>query len=257
MSLETSKSKEGPLIIYWTPGAVEDASAEDWNNTHGHLIYSDPKSLQADLMEEKNPQRGPTTFLSCPAAKKTFKKTFVFYNAMSCSYTYDLTDRSDSKFIPEQERHLNFAVRRAPALMDKPTVDMQLRWLFFSEESINTEITPPMFHRPKYLNYATPVPGEYDIGSWFRPFNFELQLWEPKGRLVFEDNEPIFYITFNTDRDIILKRFVYTNTLSVITRNLINSHHNEPSLEKRYELFNKTSSREIVLKEIKKNLLEG
>ena len=249
-------TEKEPLIIYWAPASLIDDPTVAWLNMYGSTIYPDPKNLHSTLMKEKNPQRGPTTFISCPAALNTFKKTFVFYNSKPCKYEYDLTDIENPVVKPEGENYLNYAIRRPPALVDKPTMELQLRWIFFCEESIDMEITPPMFHQPKYTKYGTCIPGRYDIGSWYRPFVFEIQMWEPKGTFVLEKDEPIFYASFYTDRPIILKRYNYTKELEAISQHLILSTSGDPTFENRYNMFNNTSQRELISKRIKDNLFE-
>jgi hypothetical protein len=242
--------------VYWAPAvSVSAMTDEPWVAAGGQFPYQNPKSLQSELMKEKNPNRGPSTFLSCPAAVSTFTRTVVFKNNRSCSYEYDLTDEKNLKITPKDERYLNCTVRRPPALNEKPTIEFQLRWIFFSEEPLIMSVTPPMFHPPKYTRYATAVPGQYDIGRWFRPFVFEVQTWEPKGKLSFEDDEPLFYATFNTDKKVNLHRFVYTDKLLEYASQCTTYYTNEKSMEKRYELFDSASMNYLVLQEIKNNLV--
>jgi hypothetical protein len=241
------------VTVYWAPAFC--SNDEEWIYGGGEFLYPNPLILQSDLMKEKNPHRGPKTHLSCPAATSTFTRTAVFYNSRGCSYDYDLTNESKFTIIPKESRYLNCTVRRPPALNKKPTIEFQLRWVFFSEESLEMSITPPMFHQPKHTKYVSVVPGQYDIGRWFRPVIFEVQAWEPKGVIKFEENEPLLYATFHTNKKVNLKRFVYTNTLLEYAHHCINFYENEPSLEKRYELFDAASTGEIILQEIKKNLI--
>jgi hypothetical protein len=240
--------------VYWAP-AISMNSEEPWMAAGGELLYQTPKSLHSELMNEKNPSRGPTTFLSCPAAVSTFSRTVVFKNNRACSYEYDLSDLQNLKLTPKGERYLNGTVRRPPALNKKPTIELQLRWIFFSEEPLNMSITPPMFHPPKYTRYATAVPGQYDIGRWFRPFIFEVQTWEPKGNLSFESDEPLFYAKFDTDKKVNLKRFVFTPKLFEYSTQCTSYYVNEKSMDKRYELFESANMGELVLQEIKNNLV--
>jgi hypothetical protein len=249
------KEKDSELTVYWAPAFNPDDQKDPWLRAHGSLVYPDPKSLHSDLMSEKNPDRGPSTFLSCAAAVSSFNRTAVFYNSIDCTYDYDLSDVDNPKVDPKDERYLNFFIRRPPALLDKPTVEFQLRYSFFCEEPLEMSITPPMFHKPRYTRYATAVPGQFNIGKWFRPFVFEIQLWEPKGTLSFEAGEPLFYAKFDTDRKIKMQRFVYTKQLEMYSATSVNFYKNEKSLDKRYDLFESTSMRELVLKEVKNNLV--
>jgi hypothetical protein len=247
---------EKDLVIYWAPAIGSSNESDKWLKAHGNLVYPDPKSLHSDLMSEKNPDRGPSTYLSCAAAVSSFNRTAVFYNSIDCSYEYNLKDLENPIIDPKDIRYLNFALRRPPALLDRPTVEFQLRYMFFCEESVEMSITPPMFHRPRYTKYATAVPGQFDIGRWFRPFVFEIQLWEAEGEIIFEAGEPLFYAKFSTDRNIKMQRFVSTEQLESYSATSVNFYKNEKSLPKRYDLFESTSMRELVLKEIKNNLVE-
>jgi hypothetical protein len=240
--------------VYWAP-AISMNEEEPWLAAGGELVYQTPRSLHSELMHEKNPNRGPTTFLSCPAAVSTFTRTVVFKNNRACSYEYDLSDQQNLKITPKDERYLNCTVRRPAALNKKPTIEFQLRWIFFSDEPLIMSITPPMFHPPKYTRYATAVPGQFDIGRWFRPFVFELQTWEPKGKLSFESDEPLFYATFNTDKKVNLKRFVYTPKLFEYSTQCTSYYVGEKSMDKRYDLFDSAGMNHLVLQEIKNNLV--
>jgi hypothetical protein len=250
------------LTVYWAPAVVFDGDfnkppADAWFTEHGPFLYPDPRPLQSDLMLEKNPERGPLTYLSCPAATSVFKSTAVFYNSLECAYEYDLTSPDSLHFTASTPRFINYRVPRPPALLNKPTVQLQLQWIFFCEESLEMSITPPMFHKPMYLKYATTVPGTYDIGSWFRPVIFEIQLWESKGVLKFEQDEPLLYATFNTKRKVKLQRFSLNKVLQGYSIDSV-SHTlgRGMSLEDRYNLFNNTSMREMIIKEIKSNTIE-
>jgi hypothetical protein len=83
------------LTVYWAPAIVtntDPSKRPEWDAMYGQILYPNLRTLQSDVMGEKNPQRGPTTYLSCPAATTTFRKTAVVYNGMNSSYKYDLTD---------------------------------------------------------------------------------------------------------------------------------------------------------------------
>lgn len=245
-------SNKAEQVVYWAPAYVVQ---DDWRSAHGGLVYPDPKNLHSVLMKEKNKDRGPISFLSCPAATTTFANTAVFFNSMDCSYKYDLSGNVEPFITPNEASYLNCAVKRNPTLVNKPTIEFQLYYVFFSETPLTMRITPPMFHQPKYTKYATAVPGQFDIGRWFRPFVFEVQMWEPKGELVFESQEPLFYASFDTTNTVKLQKFSYTPELSKQAGSCVNFYKNEMSLDKRYELFDQSSLREQILRDIKNNLI--
>ena len=245
------------LNIYWAP-AITARKTDDhkWFNNLGQYAYPNMRTLQSDLMQDKNPHRGPSTYLSCPAATTIFKNTVVMYNAINCEYKYDLSDFDNVRFEPKSNPSLNVSIPRPPARINKPTVEFQLRWLFFAEEPVIMRVTPPMFHPPKYTKYASCVPGQYDIGRWIRPVSFELQMWEDVGEIKFEEGEPLMYATFETDKKIKLQRFMVSDALeNHVLDGLVRTFGQNLGLEERYEIFENSSLKDIILKEIRSNLV--
>ena len=198
-----------PITVYWSPFYL---NLEAYTN----LVYLHqlPKTLFNELNKNKL-QTDPVqnaNFLTCPAIANKFKKIFVFRNATDSKYFYDY-----SVFPPVFETkkdHSLFIERARPNhISNGPIFTFGMSNIFFADEPLDAYFTPPMFHKPKYINSGSIMPGEFDIGQWFRPYNFEMQAWDNKGEITFEDQEPLFYVEFKTDRQIILKRFELTQTL--------------------------------------------
>lgn len=248
------------VTVYWAPAVVtntDPSKRPEWDAMYGQILYPNLRTLQSDLMSEKNPHRGPTTYLSCPAATTTFRKTAVVYNGMSCSYKFDISDQQNPMVEPMTEKYMNMTIRRPPALMGKPTMEFQLRWVFFAEESLRMIVSPPSFHKPKYMKYGTCIPGEYDIGRWFRPVVFEVQAWEETGELHFEAGEPLMYAMFDTDKKVKLQRFIFSDILAAHSIDALTFTTGEGrTLEERYEIFETTGLKEMITKEIKANLVD-
>jgi hypothetical protein len=247
------------LTVYWAPAILPKTGDPDidWTGSLGQYPYPNLRTLSSDLMADKNPHRGPSTYLSCPAATDVFKTTAVIYNGIPCEYVYDLSDHQNPRVEPKTDKYLNLKIPRPPALNNKPTVEFQLRWFFFAEEPLVMRVTPPMFHQPKYTKYASAVPGSYDIGRWLRPLVFEIQMWEDRGKLVFEENEPLMYVSFETDKKVKLQRFVTSKELAEHSvHGLVRTWAEGMGLDKRYDVFENSGMREIVLREIRKNIVE-
>ena len=119
-------------------------------------------------------------------------------------------------------------------------------------------ITPPFFHEPKYTKYATCVPGIVDISSWFRPFSMEIQLWNMTGEVNIEEDEPLFYANFQTDKPIKLKRFTMNEKLygySAHCSQAPNWQGKHLPILNRYRVFKNSRMSELILKEIQKECL--
>jgi hypothetical protein len=247
------KKDDTVINVYWAPYIPYNSGLHnDWS-----MLYPEPTNLYSDLSKLKtvNPD-SKKSFFVCPAIKNTFKNTYVFKNVIKSEYNYDI-DRVPV-FIPESKTHLGASTKRLPAISTGPTVEMSLSYIFFADKDLETMFLPPMFHSPKYTRYGTVFPGEYNIGSWFRPYNFEIQLWENSGKLVLEEDEPIFYTKFLTDKTIKMNRFVFNEKLFSYSEHCTSSPSylkaNLPLID-RYNRFKESKMNYSILKEIKENLI--
>jgi hypothetical protein len=109
------------------------------------------------------------------------------------------------------------------------------------------------------MKYGASMFGEFDIGQWFRPINWELQMWEKEGILSFEEGEPAFYLEFKTDKKLVFKKVKLTEEI----RNVSAECGTSPKyfgkflpLEKRYKRFREAGMRERLLSELRANVIE-
>ena len=245
------KNKE-PINIYYTTDS-NNTEKEDWN-----FLYPIPKTLFSELIEERKNPKNISSYFICPAVSSKFKKILVFKNPTKNSYEYG-TDETGFYIIPTIEPYINIISIREEALKNKPTFQTGLSYLFFADSPVELFFTPPYFHEPKHTKYGACMPGEFNIGKWFRPYNFEFQTWSKKGEFHLEENEPLFYAEFKTDRPILFHRFTMSSQLKKYSE----AHSNSlkilgrfQTLLERYEKFEQVGYREKILTEIKKNLIE-
>jgi hypothetical protein len=246
------KKNNDPINIYWAiPGDKTDV--QDWS-----FLYPKPKTLFSELIKERKDPKNTDSFLVCPAVSSKFKKTLIFNNAIDCSYQFGRHD--DGFYIGSLfPQSINVFTERKEILVNKPTFQFSLGYLFFADNPIDVSFTPPYFHKPEYTQYGAVIPGEFNIGQWFRSFNFEVQTWSDSGELHIKENEPLFYAEFKTDRPIFLHRFNMTKKIQQYTKsnsssaNIFGSFN---SLLYRYEKFKQVGYREKILTEIKKNLID-
>lgn len=241
-----------PLIVYWSP-VWDDQSGTNWN-----LLYQEPDQLYKNLNQNRADQKenDGSNIMGCPAVGNKFKQTYVFFNP------------TDSHILVENNMDISYLsptsiggiVQRKPSFKNNIMLRYYLSWLFFTEEdSLEISITSPYFHKPRHLNYGSILPGSFDIGKWFRPYNAEFNLWEGISEIAVEENEPLFYIEFMTKRPIILKRFVNTDAIHRLAwagAEVSTTMGIFKPLQKRYEQFAASRNKEIILKEIKANLLD-
>lgn len=243
-----------PITVYWCPNTSTDIHPSDWS-----FLYPKPESLYSMVRSDRKDSAPNNTLLSCPAFSNKTKKILVLKNPMSCSYEYDFTFEHNLIFRPTTEKFINASSVREKALNNGHSIVFDLSYLFFSDEPMDAYFTPPMFNKPKHMKQASLIPGEFDIGRWFRPCTFELQFWDNKGTFDLEENEPMAYIEFKTDRPVILKRFNINKALYGYAEACVevtNLFGRGQSLLDRYNRFKNIGMREKILTEIKNNLVD-
>lgn len=241
-----------PITVYWSP------AFSLVNPNELSLLYAKPKPLYKELHETRVDDLQPGNVLACPAFSNKYKKTYVFRSTQSSHYEYDYENENR---ILNTLGNTSFHIsgNRYQALSFGPTFLFSFYNIFFADEPLNAFFTPPYYHEPKYTKYGSVIPGEFDIGQWFRPFSFEMQTWKNKGEIIIEEEEPLFYVEFKTDRPIIFKQFVMNEKLAKYAKmcaestNLIGFHK---TLSYRYNKFKQTGLKERILFEIKNNTID-
>jgi hypothetical protein len=243
--------KDKPLIIYWS--SAVPPSHGNWS-----LLYPKIETLYDNLISKKVHGKDDKNYLVCPAATADFKKIIMAKFPHDARYEYKYSN-GILEMNPTSKQYINFNLKRNATITTGPTVEFSMAYSFFCEEDVMASFMPPMFHPPKYTKYASVVPGSFNIGSWYRPYPLEMQFWNNEGEILFEENEPLFYVKIETDRPIILKRYVFTKELESLQIHCIkyyNKEYGQKGLIKRYNQFKLTGMRDLVMHEIKKNLVE-
>jgi hypothetical protein len=248
--------KKDPLIVYWAPlTSPESDFYGEWN-----MMYPEPNLLMHELMEKRNrDERNNRGFLQCPAATGRFKHTYVFRTGMGSEVDFDFTNPYDPKLEITGKTSVGFKIERPSAFTEGGSISFNQGYLFFAEEPTIGVFSPPMMHEPGYTKYGTLIPGSFDISQWFRPMNVEIQTWKTKGKIVIEENEPLFYFEVLTDREVILKRFRCNKNLVKYADACAQApayYGKHLPLTKRYEKFKQSKMNSIVLNEIKNNLVD-
>ncbi len=231
------------IIVYWSP-YWEDTKS--WN-----LLYKDPERLIKRLSKRKSKKLPDNNFLRCPAYIDTFKNTFVVDSVLACNYEIQKGQ------IVKSEGYASF-LDHLPTLENQTLLTLSMGWLFFTEEeSLTMRVTPPYFEKSNHNNFGVVIPGSFDIGKWFRRVNLEFILWENVNFLKIAENEPLVYFNFETSHKVELKRFEPTENIMKHASHVASFSDVQPnkSLREKYKLFKQTRYKDLILKEIKKNVL--
>lgn len=237
-----------PLNVYWSPTRI-DSEESDWS-----ILYEQPDSLFTKVAERRVPGI-ERSFLGCPAFTAVAEHTYI----MKAPLTMGLRFAQPPGNGPSEFEAYGYpwGVRDEPHLQNAYMVRPVLGMNVFAEEEVEMQVTAPFFSDSPHLQGGAMVPGRFNIGTWFRPVTFEMALWEGVTQMHFKEGEHIAYIQFLTDRPINLLRYRDTVVTQKISSTLSRGTEWEPRvpLAKRYQRFKAARMREVVLKEIKANLV--
>jgi hypothetical protein len=242
-----------PITVYWSPAFNIDQNDNDWS-----LLYLKPKSLYKEIQETRIDSAPAGNLLACPAFSNKYKNTYVFRSSQPCHYEYDYENNKHSINTLEPRSYRIWSSREQ-SFSFGPMFGFAFYNIFFADEPLTASFTPPYYHEPKYTKHGSVIPGEFDIGQWFRPFNAEIQAWNNKGQIIIEEEEPLFYVEFKTNRPIIFKQFLLNDQLAKYAKLCVTSHQTTgfgKSLLYKYNRFNKIGLREKILFEIKNNTID-
>lgn len=242
------------ITVYWSPSPYL-SDQESWS-----LPYSEPVSVLNELRSKQNKDKGYDNMFSCPAISPMFKNIFTIKHPFG-----DVINIPDMDFNVSEKQYINSGsilavyVPRKTSLEGYVNIQYNMAWLFFADEPVVARFTAP------YMPVSTPAAGsilaagEFDIGSWYRPFNLDYHVPNNIKKLVFEKNQALYNIEIKTDKPVVFKRYSISSKLQNLAIEMSQSpvrYGKFIPLSEKYETFKKSKIREQILTEIKKNLVE-
>ena len=243
-----------PITIYWAPTCHSD---EVWN-----FPYQDPTPVMNTVFQQN---KKDTNIFLCPAFRDTVKNLYSF-NSVFDEYT-ELQPEVLEHLYHEQDilteiptdLKISLIKNRKSSLQNSLNIKYNLSWILFADEPVIARFTAPYLPPTTPSPQAILSPGQYDIGSWYRSFNLEYLVPTSATHWQYKENEPLFYLQVETDRKIQFKRYERTDKLIDIENEMTQSVYRYgfgiPML-KRYSMFHQSKTRQLILKEIKNNILE-
>jgi hypothetical protein len=253
LGIKMKKNKK-PINVYWAP-CWTDVSQNNWN-----MLYPDPEQLYKNLSKKRSKDTSPLdNLLQCPAVSSKFKNTYIFKSAVDTDISINNNEVTSIFPDPLQRVGLGAKIQRTPSFENNLLVVVMLSWIFFTdEESLEATFTPPYFHKTGIQEYGAVIPGTFNIGKWFRPYVYEINLWENVNQLKIKEYDPLFYAEFLTDRPINMQRFEMNEKLFALSNASSTSSVSMgalKSLSKRYEHFAQSRNKEIVINQIQQQIV--
>jgi len=243
------------ITVYWAPASFT-YGLESWS-----MLYREP-----DLLFSEISRPGSLGDMKrCPAAKDFMKNTFVFRSNIADSFKLPPSEWLDENaFLREEsvplpvDSKISILKRRASSIPGHINVEYNLKWIMFSDEPLEANFTPPYFPSVSPVKDSYLAIGEYDIGQWFRPINLDYHIPVTATDFSIKENDPLFFVKFNTTKKIVFKQFKYTQELNEMSKEFQFSpsmYGLNKTLRSRYLVAKRSKMPEMVLAEIRKNLI--
>jgi hypothetical protein len=260
MGHQLLNKKVDTITVYWAPGQFTSSERFSWNQ-----FYSAPTPVYSSILSERNPEASSRAIFGCPAYSESMKNLFeirsVHEEHVAIPEIFFTNPPSTFPTRLPLDSYLSFELPRASSLKNYIDLAYNMSWLFFSEEPLLAKFTAPYFPPKTPAKGAALAMGEFDIGLWFRNFNLDYMV--PTGSTEFniDINDPLFYVQFFTEKQIVFKRFIHTDVTQKLVEEFAQSSNRRGkkmgiSFSNRYDLSRKTMLPNLVLNEIKKNVVE-
>ena len=137
--------------------------------------------------------------------------------------------------------------------------------VFFTEiPSLMMSQLPPFMEDNNIMENAITIPGQFDIGKYFRCLDFAWHLRDGCDEIYFSRKEITFYLKFATKEKIKFQRFLYTPELFQYGAMIAGAKNSKKSdvaakfkskaLDYYYNIFDRSNLKNKILKIIKENL---
>jgi len=228
--------------------------------------YEEPENLWSSLISNKaNYKEYTPNIFQCPAVRETMESVYIIRNPTDSDANIEFDENKVITGVTQDQMrespHLARYSTVESTMAHLPSINNQILFvynfpmLFFSTTPLMMRLTSPWFGNAPHLKYGAVIPGTFDIGRWFRPLNFEFNLWDDVTRFEIKAEEPLAYVEFATDKKIVFTRFECSQKLFDLSNDMIlNRRPKLKTLASRYDMFDKNPMRNLILNELAKNI---
>jgi hypothetical protein len=233
------------ITIYWA--CIED----QW------MRAKSPEPINKKFYKNKKfiskEKASPIALNYCPVFNNRIENVYAIKSIYNYSFNIEnnqcISKMYDQKFFDD---HIQIR-----SIEDKFFSFMN-RYIFFTDEkSLNMGAYEyPIFEENEITKRCMMIPGEYDIGKWFRPLEFPFILKKDFNDFSVEIEDVLYYLKFYTKKNIIFKQFLMTEKLKKMSLDTINL--NTYSIKRFGPIDNFYKSfklKDKILEEIQNNIL--
>lgn len=238
------------MVVYWAPYFTDSY----------YLNIEQPESILSEyhkLIKNSKDQE----FLRCPSVINFSKNIFsikspIFYSFMwngeelKCDENFNNSLKSNQVLVRDMNNGI-FSIS-CPSL------------IFFCEEDVEMSLCGAFLSNNDITENSNLISGKFNISRWFRPIDMAFILKEKAKNKILsvKQGDVLMYVTFYTNEPVVFKKFHMNENLHKIV-DYVKSQSKfqydkniKTYFEKIYSLFDKSKSKNFILKNIKENLME-
>jgi hypothetical protein len=209
------------------------------------------KFYESDFFKNKNVSKD-TNMHMCPAFNSSLKNVY----AIKSIYDYEFSVNKNDIFTNQYDQNfLNDHVY--PRDFESKMFSFKHAFIFFTEsDSLPTSFYQfPVFEDNEITKRCMIIPGNFDIGKWYRAGEFAFYLKKDFDTFKVSQNDVMYYIKFHTDEKINFLQFRNTEKLSSYQNDLFYLNGKIKGKVNMKKFYSSMKIKNMILKEIKKNLV--
>jgi len=231
------------INVYWACLNDQWMRAEEPENVYKRFY-------QKNISDKDNPL---LSLNYCPAFNNNLKNLFAVKSIYD--YNFKVSDGNISSLLYDQNFFDKNIIVRS---VEKKAFSFLNQFIFFTEDD-SLKITGyeyPFFEDNSITERCLFIPGQYDIGKWFRPLEFPFILKNNFNEFQVSEKEVLYYLRFHTEEKINFKQFIPTDKINkYIDIDLSNNIGVKKNLKKLDWWYDSFKIKKNIIGEIKKNLI--
>ena len=231
------------INIYWS------CFEKEW------MRAREPESILKRLFSiKKSDSSNPNNNINqCPAMYSYLKNVFALKSIYD--YNFSIKDNGIVSSMHDQQFMDNHVIIRD---IEQKFFSFSQKYIFFTDEDSlkMTAYLHPIFEKNEIEKTTFSIPGEFDIGKWFRNIEFPFYLKDEYSSFNIRREDFYTYVKFDTEEKIIFKQFIPVPAVEFYLNSTLSSYsnmtHGKNSLNNYYEML---KFKDNIIEEINKNLV--
>ena len=250
--------KKDTIKVYWAPFPFSDQE-EQWN-----MAYRPPVPVADNFYSNL---KSDPMIVKCPVTRESVRNTFSLNSNIKDEVVLDegvmssiYSDTSEGEYYLPLNSKISLLRSRPTSYEGMVNITYNLSWLFLASEPVVMRLGPPVFPVVMPAENSFLAFGKYDAGRWFRAVNLDYHIPIGSKKFLIQENQPLAFMEFETEKNIEFVRFKNTQTIIKLSKEFSDSPRRwgkKMTLEKRYKMAEKSGLINLVMSEIKKNVIES